>query len=65
MQGFRGTASGSHRTQVVELARAGTVVGLAGLFLEGHQTLHKQNAMVPVLTPRAAGTISCPGQSSG
>jgi len=31
-----GTASGGRRQQVVELARAGMAVGLAGLFLEAH-----------------------------
>jgi 2-dehydro-3-deoxyphosphooctonate aldolase (KDO 8-P synthase) len=31
-----GAASGGRRQQVVELARAGTAVGLAGLFLEAH-----------------------------
>ena len=31
-----GTASGGRRTQVVDLAKAGMAVGLAGLFLEAH-----------------------------
>ena len=31
-----GAASGGRRTQVVDLARAGMAVGLAGLFLEAH-----------------------------
>ena len=31
-----GTASGGRRSQVLELARAGMAVGLAGLFLEAH-----------------------------
>jgi len=31
-----GAASGGRRHQVVELARAGIAVGLAGLFLEAH-----------------------------
>lgn len=31
-----GTASGGRRTQVVDLARSGMAVGLAGLFLEAH-----------------------------
>ena len=31
-----GTASGGRRSQVVDLARAGIAVGLAGLFLEAH-----------------------------
>jgi 2-dehydro-3-deoxyphosphooctonate aldolase (KDO 8-P synthase) len=31
-----GAASGGRRNQVVELARAGMSVGLAGLFLEAH-----------------------------
>jgi len=31
-----GTASGGRRSQVLELARAGVAVGLAGLFLEAH-----------------------------
>jgi 2-dehydro-3-deoxyphosphooctonate aldolase (KDO 8-P synthase) len=31
-----GVASGGRRSQVVDLARAGTAVGLAGLFLEAH-----------------------------
>ena len=31
-----GAASGGRRSQVVELARAGMAVGLAGLFLESH-----------------------------
>ena len=31
-----GTASGGRRAQVVDLARAGMAVGLAGLFLEAH-----------------------------
>jgi 2-dehydro-3-deoxyphosphooctonate aldolase (KDO 8-P synthase) len=31
-----GEASGGRREQVVDLARAGTAVGLAGLFLEAH-----------------------------
>ena len=31
-----GAASGGRRNQVVELARAGMAVGLAGLFLESH-----------------------------
>ena len=31
-----GAASGGRRTQVVDLARSGMAVGLAGLFLEAH-----------------------------
>jgi len=31
-----GAASGGRRSQVLELARAGMAVGLAGLFLESH-----------------------------
>ena len=31
-----GAASGGRRSQVVDLARAGMAVGLAGLFLESH-----------------------------
>ena len=31
-----GTASGGRRSQVVDLARAGKAIGLAGLFLEAH-----------------------------
>jgi 2-dehydro-3-deoxyphosphooctonate aldolase (KDO 8-P synthase) len=31
-----GTASGGRRSQVLDLARAGMSVGLAGLFLEAH-----------------------------
>ena len=31
-----GAASGGRRTQVVDLAKAGMAVGLAGLFLEAH-----------------------------
>ena len=31
-----GAASGGRRTQVVDLARSGIAVGLAGLFLEAH-----------------------------
>ena len=31
-----GAASGGRRSQVLELARAGMAVGLAGLFLEAH-----------------------------
>ena len=31
-----GAASGGRRAQVLELARAGMAVGLAGLFLEAH-----------------------------
>ena len=31
-----GAASGGRRTQIVDLARAGMAVGLAGLFLEAH-----------------------------
>ena len=31
-----GAASGGRRSQVVDLARAGMAVGLAGLFLEAH-----------------------------
>ena len=31
-----GAASGGRRTQVVELARSGMAIGLAGLFLEAH-----------------------------
>jgi 2-dehydro-3-deoxyphosphooctonate aldolase (KDO 8-P synthase) len=31
-----GAASGGRRQQIVELARAGMAVGLAGLFLEAH-----------------------------
>ena len=31
-----GAASGGRRTQVVDLARSGMAIGLAGLFLEAH-----------------------------
>jgi len=31
-----GAASGGRRSQVIDLARAGMAVGLAGLFLEAH-----------------------------
>ena len=43
-----GKASGGRRAQVLELARAGMAVGLAGLFLEAHQIPFKPAAMDPV-----------------
>ena len=38
---FEGSASGGRRSQVLELAKAGVAVGLAGIFLESHPDPNK------------------------
>ena len=43
-------ASGGRRTQVVDLARAGMAVGLAGLFLESHPDPNQARCMAPALS---------------
>ena len=44
-------ASGGRRAQVVELARAGLAVGLAGLFLEAHPEPDKAKCDGPSALP--------------
>ncbi|WP_237057877.1 3-deoxy-8-phosphooctulonate synthase [Microbulbifer sediminum] len=46
-----GSASGGRRAQVVELARAGMAVGLAGLFLESHPNPDKARCDGPSALP--------------
>ncbi len=46
-----GAASGGRRQQVVELARAGMAVGLAGLFLEAHPNPDKAKCDGPSALP--------------
>ena len=46
-----GAASGGRRTQVVDLARAGMAVGLAGLFLEAHPDPSKARCDGPSALP--------------
>jgi 2-dehydro-3-deoxyphosphooctonate aldolase (KDO 8-P synthase) len=46
-----GTASGGRRSQVVDLARAGIAVGLAGLFLEAHPDPDKARCDGPSALP--------------
>jgi len=48
-----GAASGGRRTQIVELARAGMAVGLAGLFLEAHPEPDKALCDGPSALPLA------------
>ena len=48
-----GAASGGRRAQVVELARAGMAVGLAGLFLEAHPDPDKARCDGPSALPLA------------
>ena len=48
-----GTASGGRRSQVVDLARAGMAVGLAGLFLESHPEPDKALCDGPSALPLA------------
>jgi 2-dehydro-3-deoxyphosphooctonate aldolase (KDO 8-P synthase) len=46
-----GAASGGRRSQVVDLARAGIAVGLAGLFLEAHPDPDKARCDGPSALP--------------
>ena len=46
-----GAASGGRRTQVVDLARAGMAVGLAGLFLESHPDPNRARCDGPSALP--------------
>jgi len=46
-----GTASGGRRSQVVELARSGMALGLAGLFLEAHPDPQKARCDGPSALP--------------
>ena len=46
-----GAASGGRRSQVVDLARAGIAVGLAGLFLEAHPNPDKARCDGPSALP--------------
>ena len=46
-----GSASGGRRRQVLELARAGMAVGLAGLFLEAHPDPDKARCDGPSALP--------------
>ena len=48
-----GAASGGRRTQVVDLARSGMAVGLAGLFLEAHPDPSKARCDGPSALPLA------------
>ena len=48
-----GAASGGRRTQVVDLARAGMAVGLAGLFLEAHPDPNQARCDGPSALPLA------------
>lgn len=48
-----GGASGGRRKQVLELARAGMAVGLAGLFLEAHEDPNKARCDGPSALPLA------------
>jgi 2-dehydro-3-deoxyphosphooctonate aldolase (KDO 8-P synthase) len=48
-----GAASGGRRHQVVELARAGMAIGLAGLFLEAHPNPDKARCDGPSALPLA------------
>ena len=49
-----GAASGGRRTQVVDLARSGMAVGLAGLFLEAHPDPSKARCDGPSALPGSA-----------
>ena len=44
-------ASGGRRSQVLELARAGTAIGLAGIFLEAHPDPDKARCDGPSALP--------------
>ena len=59
-----GTASGGRRTQVVELLAQEWQLASLACSWKDTQTLHSK-CDGPSACPRAAGTISCPGQSSG
>ena len=47
----RGAASGGRRSQVLDLARSGMAVGLAGLFLEAHPDPHNARCDGPSALP--------------
>ena len=50
-----GAASGGRRTQVVDLARSGMAIGLAGLFLPGVARMNRPLVFIRMTCPKAGG----------